>query len=375
MDAIPAGMELFAAGNTDQWTLIKQVIDQSDYYLVIVGGRYGSISAEGLSYTEMEYDYAVEQGVPVMGFIHGDPDQIPSGKTELAEEARAKLDAFREKVKRKMVKQYMTPAELGGVVSRGLIKLQRDQPRQGWVRGDLAMTPETEARIAELRAELAERRQVAAEQHEAEALPKIEGLASGDEECHLQVNVTGSDKKDAAKAHYSRTTYIWTISYKTTWNEILQQIGPPLLDEASEREIARSLNTLVEDLAREQPQAWPGEIHEWSKRAIADSSVDDVIVQFFALDLIARGEKKRTMSDHNRYWVLTPAGQDQVMRLRALRRATPEERLAERGAALNRMTVPDLRQLAVTGHSLDGKGKKAALVSSILVAEGHELSD
>lgn len=58
---------------------------------------------------------------------------IPVGKSELDPEVRAKLDAFREKVKQKMVKQYSKPAELGGVVSRGLIKLQRDFPRSGWV--------------------------------------------------------------------------------------------------------------------------------------------------------------------------------------------------------------------------------------------------
>ena len=117
MDAIPAGMELFAAGNTDQWTLIQQVIDQSDYYLVIIGGRYGSMTAEGISYTEMEYDYAVERGIPVMGFVHADPDSIPKGKSEMDPDASQKLQEFRAKVQRKIVRSYSTPAELGGVVS------------------------------------------------------------------------------------------------------------------------------------------------------------------------------------------------------------------------------------------------------------------
>ena len=59
MDAFPAGMELFPATDADSWTLIQQVIDSADYYLLIVGGRYGSINdTTELSYTEMEYDYA-----------------------------------------------------------------------------------------------------------------------------------------------------------------------------------------------------------------------------------------------------------------------------------------------------------------------------
>ena len=74
LNCIPAGMELFPASTDDQWTLIQRVIDDCDYYLVIVGGRYGSMDAQGISYTEKEYDYAVQQGTPVMGFVHRQPD-------------------------------------------------------------------------------------------------------------------------------------------------------------------------------------------------------------------------------------------------------------------------------------------------------------
>src|SRR5687767_10458335 len=62
LGCMPAGMELFPAASDDQWTLIKKVIDDSDYYIVIVGGRYGSLGPDGLSYTEMEYRYALDQG-------------------------------------------------------------------------------------------------------------------------------------------------------------------------------------------------------------------------------------------------------------------------------------------------------------------------
>lgn len=71
-------MELFPAANEDQWTLIKKVIDDSDYYLVIIAGRYGSIGADGISYTEMEYRYALEAGKPVIGFIHKSPEELPA---------------------------------------------------------------------------------------------------------------------------------------------------------------------------------------------------------------------------------------------------------------------------------------------------------
>src|SRR5450755_3732066 len=95
LDCIPSGMELFPAANEDQWTLIKRVIDDCDYYLVIVGGRYGSLTTEGISYTQKEYEYAVEQGKPVLGFLHAKPEEIPAGKSEGEPAIREKLNGFR----------------------------------------------------------------------------------------------------------------------------------------------------------------------------------------------------------------------------------------------------------------------------------------
>ena len=119
MESFPAGMELFPAADDDAWTLIKRVIDSSDYYLLVVGGKYGSIDpVTELSYTEMEYDYAVEQALPVMAFLHSNPDKIELGKSEKDTEAREKLDAFRLKVEgTKHVKYWAGAEDLAGKVA------------------------------------------------------------------------------------------------------------------------------------------------------------------------------------------------------------------------------------------------------------------
>src|SRR5438094_150886 len=88
LDCIPAGMELFPAANDDQWTLISRVIDDCDYYIVVIGGRYGSIGSGGISYTQMEYEYAVSQGKPVIAFLHKDPGSLPTSKSEKTPEGR-----------------------------------------------------------------------------------------------------------------------------------------------------------------------------------------------------------------------------------------------------------------------------------------------
>src|SRR6266550_6253462 len=111
LDCIPSGMELFPAANDDQWTLIKRVIDDCDYYLVIIGGRYGTTSKSGKSYTQMEYEYAISKDKPVIAFLHKNPNAIPSGKTDKDEQGKKKLDEFREIAKQKLVRFWSSRSE------------------------------------------------------------------------------------------------------------------------------------------------------------------------------------------------------------------------------------------------------------------------
>ena len=136
LDCIPAGMELFPAADDDQWSLIKNVIDDSDYYVLIVGGRYGSIGPTGKSYTEMEYSYAIEIGKPVLAFLHASPGDLPSSKVESDSSARAQLEQFRALVRQKHCRTWHSPAELGGIVSRSLVQAIKHRPAVGWVKAD-----------------------------------------------------------------------------------------------------------------------------------------------------------------------------------------------------------------------------------------------
>ena len=52
MNCISVGMEQLPASSLSQWEYIKKMIDMSDYYLLIVAVKYGSIDPdENISYT------------------------------------------------------------------------------------------------------------------------------------------------------------------------------------------------------------------------------------------------------------------------------------------------------------------------------------
>lgn len=138
---IPAGMELFPASNLAQWDVIKQVIDDSDFYLLIIAGKYGSIgkdsSGKTVSYTEMEFDYAIFSGKPVLALIHEDIDSLPRAKTETTPEKVRRLDEFRKKVcAGRVIKKWNNKDNLKSAALAALSDLKNITDAPGWVRAD-----------------------------------------------------------------------------------------------------------------------------------------------------------------------------------------------------------------------------------------------
>lgn len=157
MDCIPAGMELFPATDEEQFEFIKRIIDDCDYYLLIIGGRYGSLTAQGISYTEQEYEYALERGLKVIALLHKKPDQIPFDKSEQKPELRDRLQAFRDKASNGRVVEYWQNAdELRGIVALSMINTIKLFPAIGWVRADKISSEELLTEINDLRKQNAE---------------------------------------------------------------------------------------------------------------------------------------------------------------------------------------------------------------------------
>ena len=155
MDCIPAGMEAFPAVDEDQLEFIKTVIDDCDYYVLIIGGRYGSVDGEGVSYTQREYEYALEKEIPVLAFVKKDISKLEVGKTDATDHIKmAALKAFRDEVMAgRLVKLWDQPSELSGLVALGLNKAIKLKPGIGWIRGNTASSENILSEINDLRKE------------------------------------------------------------------------------------------------------------------------------------------------------------------------------------------------------------------------------
>ena len=132
----PVGMEMFGALDEDQWEVIKRDIDESDYYILILGKCFGSeVPGEGISYTQKEYRYAVSKGIPVLAFLINEEVNVPKTFQETDPVRIEKLAAFRKEVQSgRTVSYWSDKNELAAIVSTSLARQIARKPRTGWVR-------------------------------------------------------------------------------------------------------------------------------------------------------------------------------------------------------------------------------------------------
>lgn len=311
LNQMPAGMELFPASDESAWQLIKDVIDASDYYLLIVGGRYGSTDDKGFSYTEKEYSYAVEVKKPVLAFLHNNPDDLPRVHTETDSTAWKNLQNFRAKLEENHTLVKWTSAEdLRAKVIISITNAIRRHPAIGWVRADQVPKGGTLADVLALRNRVNE---LEAELQEISLSPPqgTEGLEQGDDPVSIDGEFDTGDYMDL-----SSTTHAITI--RLTWNEIFAGVAPTLISEASQEDLYATFQRFLEERYRRTLEKVP------DKPILAFrfhvEQLETFIVQFRALGLVKESVRQRSVRDTNTYWKLTPRGDHLMTMLRAVPR-------------------------------------------------------
>lgn len=296
MDCIPSGMELFPAADEEQWHFIKRVIDDCDYYLLIIGGRYGSTTPQGMSYTEKEYDYAIEKGMRVVALLHANPDEIPLGKSEGDPELRGRLKAFREKVAtNRLVKFWTTANELPGLVALSLSKTIKTYPAVGWIRADQAANTQLLNDLNELRKEKDELEKEVARSRRSAAL-KIPDLAPLDD----PITIFGLSSPLSSGVRWE---------FKTTWKELFAIVSPYLVKHPEDS----YLNGILAEYLCGQSGS------SCFRPSINDHVYHTVRTQFQALGLIKISYSATTSGGAALFWELSEMGLSLMMSLRAIR--------------------------------------------------------
>jgi hypothetical protein len=297
MDCIPAGMELFPAADEEQWAFIKKIIDDCDYYLLIIGGRYGSTTSDGISYTEKEFDYAVSNGIKVIALIHGNPDDIPFGKSESNPDLRNKLYAFRDKVMiGRLVKFWNSVSELPVLVSLSLTMTIKMYPAIGWVRANHVANEDILSEINQLRKENLELRD-SIKSHESRPEKLIGSIAN------FESNFT---------IHGS---YYWSANNKSnfeitiSWRDIFSIISPYLIEHPNDTFVQSKLaKGLLEKLGKS--------VHNAS---INEQEFKTISIQLRAYGLVTTNYTKTIQGGMALFWTLTKKGEQIMIENRVVR--------------------------------------------------------
>ena len=298
LDCIPVGMELFPATDDDQWTLIKELIDESDYYILIIGGRYGSLNNDGISYTQMEYEYASQIGIPTISFLHKNPENLQVSKTDKDSNKQKLLESFRSLAAKKLVKFWESPEELGSVVSRSLVKLIKTKPRTGWVKADRISSDEANLEILRLKEQIKQLEEEIKSSSEFET----SSLSQGDDKFEI-----GYSYKETRYSAYEND------EIEITWNDLFSKTCTILIDEAKEDEYQQHVNKYIKHLLKKKDR-------EVYSAVIILDNFKSILIQFKALGLIEKSIRKRSLKDTSTYWKLTTKGDELITSLRAIRK-------------------------------------------------------
>lgn len=308
LDCMPAGMELFPAADMEQFAFIKKVIDDCDYYIIIVGGRYGSVTAEGVSYTELEFDYAVSKGMKVIAFLHSDPDSIPVGKSDIDPVARQRLHDFCEKVKTdRLVNFWSSATELPGLVALNLPRTIKMFPAVGWVRASTVASTELLGDMNALRKENDTlRKRIVA--------PKLD---VGD------IQLAGLDEVFVIKgtcSYSGNRTTSW--SQALSWRKMFAIVAPLMENYTNGATVKNELTKAAFALT--------GWRDAGGFNPLMDGQVFlTITVQFKALSLVRVDHLKTTQGGMADFWKLTSAGSQMMLEERVVRTAITDEPLSD----------------------------------------------
>lgn len=265
---IPAGMEGFPAIDVEQFKYIKKVIDECDYYILIVGARYGSIDDSGISYTQKEYEYAVATGKAVLAFVHQDSSLLPPEKIENDPTAIKKLQAFKSQIMSgRLVHQWKDRDGLKYGVMKSLVAAFEEHPTDGWIRASAAASEDILSQINTLRIEN-DNLEAEIARLKKSLTPKIKNIAPLDSP--YKVNFTYYENR-ADRPGYATMT----------WRQIFMGVGPDLMRAHNPTQISKSLRKYMKDM-------------KFTNRSVSilDSAENQIKIQLTALGLISNFEGK-----------------------------------------------------------------------------------
>ena len=288
-------MEIFPASSQRQFDFIKRVIQRCDYYVIIIGGRYGTLADDEFSYTEREYDYAVSLNLPTLAFLHSNPEKIEVSKSETDKDNAERLVAFRRRLEgQSLVDYWENPDQLATKVVAALAQEISSNPGTGWVRGDTAASGEILAEINDLRKE---NQRLEAALAAAQPPIDVENLAGLADKFTIHYSYKPSYNTEKRKG-----------SIELTWEEIFKIVGPAFRTISNTTGVSNSLKQYLREVLN----------REHYSTDISMTDKEQILTQFELMGLMQGKAYNLKNGGQGVFQVLTARGLAEALRLNAV---------------------------------------------------------
>ena len=309
---IPVGVDLCPRdAGAEQWNTIKALIDECDYYLILVGGRYGTLAPTGISYTHREFIYAQTKRKPMASLIHEHAEGLPPEKRERTAEGVARLRDFKELVARgTLVRPWNQVDDLKGGVQRLLAQLVKTHPAAGWMRAGQITDLNAVRENQELRKQVEDLRKEI-EQFTSGRAPKPEVLARGSDLTNLAY---------ACNVYVKGNCIVTQAKTQLTWDTVFACLVPTMMNEVTEDQMRATLAARIGENALKDVADLHKQAHAVRDIVISPVAFNTIKMHFRALGYIRKGV---TIGPGNQpTWQLTPQGDQYMVGLLAVRRQT-----------------------------------------------------
>ena len=304
----PMSMDLHSAETNNLMPVVQRMIDDCDYFVILLGGRYGTLSPLGLSYTHREYIFAATKRKPIVTFIHDQPFNLPAQAREDSREGQVRRDDFARLLENKTLAfRWRDERELSEQVAKVMPDVMRQHPAAGWVKSgsvEKSAGGETERlrrRVAELEKEREE--WLSGQRTPARHLARGSDRVTLDYSCNVY---EGGDCKVAM------------ASCELDWNRVFACVAPLMLNPVSEPVMQKALEDYIARKALDDVLADFPKAHAVRNVVLAGHAFNQIKVHLRALGLI-----NKTSDNDSRgmpLWRLTAQGDTAMSQVMARRR-------------------------------------------------------
>ncbi|MEC7118786.1 MAG: DUF4062 domain-containing protein [Pseudomonadota bacterium] len=230
----------------------RRQIDDCDYFVLMLGSRYGELSASGVSYMHLEYIYAVTKQKPILVLMYEAPENRSEQYQDSSQEGRIKFLDFRRQLQRErdMVMTFRDTRDLEMALRHTMPQLLNRYPAQGWVRPNQQQVQQLQEENEQLRQKLIQLESNPVRRPQDHRIPELPQV-QGDEEFVFDYKVHAYQDGNFRELRPQR---------HMTWNDLLVVIGPGFSPAMPEDSFARIINeylnqTALADVREVMPRA------------------------------------------------------------------------------------------------------------------------